>query len=202
MFLQLSSMRSYSQDSVETEEENFSDFSDKEVIYWEQNVKLKWSDFQAEPDSLETYVGLATAATTAQIRIEIDWEGNLPVFRVINRFIKTKSWVKDSLEAGEYGLAHEQLHFDIAEIYARKIRKGITELRAAQNTNINDYEQLIDKLLTERDQYNTLYDKQTAHSMIDFRQQEWQDKIAQELKKNQEYKSVAPPVKHAKSSLH
>lgn len=162
------------------------------VIYWDEDIKLKWSDFQGKPDSLATYVGSATAVTMAQIRSEAYWEDDLPNFKVVNRFVKSKSWVVDSTTSSPFALAHEQLHFDIAEIYTRKIRKGVAELRKSGNSDMDDYVGLIQKLMDARNKENALYDRETAHSIIDFKQEEWNEKIAKELKKLKEYKSIAP----------
>lgn len=150
-------------------------------VCWAEGLKLNWNDFRGVPDStVGTYMGVkAQASTHAEIIAQGYWDSNLPNFKVANRFIRSHSWVTDTTR--EIGLVHERLHFDIAELYARKMRQGIHELRKKKISDVNVYTDLINTYLGELKERNRKYDLETGHSVVDLKQQEWNLEIKREL---------------------
>ncbi len=157
------------------------------IIYWNKQTKLTWKDFHGiRPEhELTDYGTEAMAASAVEISYPAMILGKSISFKVYCRFVKDKSWTKDTIS--KKLLAHEQLHFDIGELYARKIRQKIYLLEGQGVKNYDTYKQDIDKLLEERDSTDIKYDKETLHGAIDFAQQEWNEKIAKELEKLKEY---------------
>ena len=150
-------------------------------ICWTEEIKLRWSDFQGIPDS--TSSGLAGCASTLEA-IGF-WDNGLPNFKVTNCFNKIHSWAKDT--ASNDLLKHEQLHFDIAEIHARKLRKTIDSLRFVNVDDMNVYSDRIEYILDLRDSVNIQYDTETAHSIYRLKQKEWEEKITNLLKELDDY---------------
>ncbi|MCO6357614.1 DUF922 domain-containing protein [Roseivirga pacifica] len=158
-----------------------------DYICWSEERRLEWEDFQGPLDSIMTYLGvLGTAGTASEIRVTPYFDGQHFNYEVRNVFNKKRSWtiVYDSLH-----LSHEQLHFDISELYARKIRllleKGKLEGLA--------HEELVDgvkRLLGDLNQYQNTYDRSTAHGTIDFMEEEWNEKIKNELEELKDYAST------------
>jgi hypothetical protein len=75
------------------------------------------------------------------------------------------------------------LHFDLTELFARKIRQKI---QSFQNEGINDidiYENMIDSLLNQYESYQIEYDHDTMGGNIKEKQAEWNDGILQLLNK-------------------
>lgn len=97
------------------------------AIIWAKNV-LTWDDYQ-EKDIIGNH---ALARTTSTIRLEISAstyetpKGMAVIVKVFALMLPAQSFVKKG-EAKKEVLAHEQMHFDIAELWARKIRKEISE---------------------------------------------------------------------------
>jgi hypothetical protein len=149
-----------------------------DFICWTENLKLVWSDFQGIPDTAGIFVD-KKAATAYQIRKYQYLDSGLPNYRITTLFFTKKSWTRDTLSA--LLLSHEQLHFDIAELYSRKIRKGIQELRQKRVREDSQYLALIDLMLAELDKYHNEYDKKTWNGAIDFLQEEWNAKVKKEL---------------------
>lgn len=96
-------------------------------------------------------------------------------------------------------LAHEQKHFDIVELYARKLRKQIKE------TKFTSYEDLKEKVETlydandkAMDKYQDLYDEETDGSMNGDKQREWQAKIMKEIKALDAYKETVLQISFTK----
>ena len=161
--------------------EIFSQKTNDSVLYWNDARHLRCKDFKgAIPDS-------ATYSARSAIMISTNgyWNKGLPDYKVINKFYPYKAWKKDTLS--DNLLQHEQIHFDIAEISARKIRKEITELRQAGEEEPSIYKQHINKLLDDYYARDTEYDKETQHGLNDKKQQEWNKKTAKELEELEEY---------------
>jgi len=151
------------------------------IIYWEKNI-LKWTDFKGEiPDS----IGYQVALSFIEFKTNAHWEQGMPEYQIFAVFNKYKSWSTDTSVAI---LEHEQLHFDISELYARKIRKAMFELREKADTCVNDYMRALTILVKECNETNEKYDTETAHGIYKKKQKEWDKKIAKRLYELKHYK--------------
>src|SRR6187551_3093993 len=104
-------------------------------ILWSSKRKLTWDDFKgAVPDTTEPFV---SAISACSIKLQYENIDSLMInYKIENYFVKSKSWtISDDVKL----LAHEQLHFDISELYARKIRKSFDSLRVKKNNNLGAY---------------------------------------------------------------
>jgi predicted secreted Zn-dependent protease len=99
-----------------------------------------------------------------------------------------KSWTKTSSDTI---LTHEKRHFDITEIYARKLRKAFKEKRFSQSTLNKESKALFNSINKELNKQQVLYDKETNHSINRQQQLNWESKIEKELNALSEYKSIA-----------
>ena len=149
-------------------------------ICWTSGVKLKWSDFLAEPDTTTQWYAICPAAIKAQGF----WDG-LPNFDVSNCFMKKIAWTRDTTSIK--GLEHEQLHFDIAEIHARRMRKAVDSLRNEGIKTFDPYSQIVQALLARRNKIDSLYDKESEHSINIVAQDRWKEEIENELKQLEDY---------------
>ena len=145
------------------------------IIYWNTSVKLCWQDFKGRvPDSTEYDV--------AKSYIEIFTKGErsfgLPNYRIYPTFNRYKSWSKDTTI---FILSHEQGHFDIGELYARKMRRSILGLREKGVESIDEYLKILYLYNDECIKFNDQYDTETAHGVYKSKQIEWSKKIAKEL---------------------
>jgi len=150
-------------------------------IFWNENYKLKWSDFQANPPSVDQEWN---AVCAHKILVKGLWDG-LPNFIVFNTFLKEKSWANDTTSS--HLLAHEQLHFDISEIYARKIRQTVDSLREVGYKKFEPYNEKIKTLLETSNKMHKCFDKETSHGVLIFEQEKWQEKVNKELEVLSEY---------------
>jgi len=163
-------------------------------ICWSNDKKLKWSDFRFILDSLWTS-GKTKAACASRIEHFLSREKNGPPnFQISNIFDKSQSWTSDTTKT--LLLSHEQLHFDVSELFARKMRKGIQELRTKKITDRNQYEALISQTLRELNNYQDEYDKGTFHGAIDIIQYEWEKKVKIELDRLNDYASTLKDCRH------
>lgn len=148
--------------------------TDLDLLLWNEFYKLQWDDFQGGPDK----GSLGDAGTAVQIKAKpylVKKEIRYDVEALFNR---RKSWVRDTSPSL---LAHEQLHFDIAELYARKIRKKIRELQKQRVKDIRTFNNEIQALLLESNEVDERYDLETLHGALSRKQAHWSARVKQEL---------------------
>jgi hypothetical protein len=139
----------------------------KDNVYWDKNRPLKWSDFKGKVPQKKT-VGVASMCYNISFFI-------LPnnSIQVKNCFIKSKSWVKEGF-MNEKNLVHEQYHFNLAEVYARKMREEMSKINFPSTKNVQD---VFNKYAEEHEIQQSLYDKETFHSQNHNAQIRWQNEI-------------------------
>ncbi|MGX7666541.1 hypothetical protein [Flavobacterium pedocola] len=149
-------------------------------ILWDSNRKLVWEDFKGNVDTSMPN----TEALTASI-IEVTasyYENEIPKFNISSYFIKSQSWTTTN---SVFTLEHEQLHFDITEIFARKIRKEFEILYTKKCTDISKYEEVHSRLGALCKKYQNDYDKAVYSN--DTAQKIWSQKVAGELFRLKKY---------------
>jgi predicted secreted Zn-dependent protease len=147
----------------------------QDIIVWSGDTKLTWADFTGKADSGSPFV--AVTVSGIQYKFRSDSRGmSDSVFAV---FYKAESWVKGSTATT---LAHEQGHFDITEVYARRMRKRLEEFVPRRGSLARQLESLYEEVERERDVEEDLYDRQTGHGSFAVRQTEWAARIQKELK--------------------
>jgi hypothetical protein len=157
-------------------------------IHWRCNYKLQWSDFKGMPPAETSW----NAVCGSHIKAKGYRDGKLPNFRVTNYFVRSESWSKDTTSISL--LEHERLHFDISEIFARKIRHAVDSLRRKGEANVKAYSKVIDSWLVVWDAWTETYDEETSHGLRSSRHAEWVIKIRKELNVLEKYATKCPPT--------
>jgi len=160
---------------------SFAQSKNEELLDWSASRKLTWNDYKASPDPNSD----AAASTTSYLAIEYNISSSSFGYKIQSRFSKTRSW---GLHKTAYILSHEQGHFDIAEIFARKLNKEMSEYKFNKRTYQQDLNKIYNKILDEKEKMQNDYDKETNHSIKKEEQAEWLKKIAKML---EEYKDFA-----------
>ena len=152
-------------------------------IVWDENQHLEWTDYKGK-------VPLSTmAATTAcKITLDISCYDDRVTYKVKAMMVPEQSWVKKSL-ANANLLDHERLHFAIAELYARKIRKDFASIRTDCH-HLQVYDVIMKKYIKEMNSIQYQYDVETEHGTKDSMYPQWQSKIYDELSKFKDYGSL------------
>lgn len=141
-----------------------------DVVKWSADRKLAWKDYLAKPDPSNG----AAAITSTYIGIQNSYTDKSFSYTISSGFIKNKSWVRVQ---DDHVLKHEQGHFDITEIYARKLFKALREYRFNRNTVEKDVDKIYDDVLKEKDEMQRQYDRETDFSRDKEKQREWLKKI-------------------------
>lgn len=146
----------------------------EQFIEWSSSKKLTWDDYLASPSSLSD----AAAITSTALGIEYHLRNNILAYKITCRFSKTRSWGKYKTN---YILQHEQGHFDITEIFARKLAKEIKQYKFDPRKYQEDLGKIYKKVMDEKEEYQNKYDAETDFSRNKEKQAEWLKKIDDEL---------------------
>ena len=159
----------------------------EERIAWSPTNRLTWADFKALPD-----YEVPWAATTSS-GISFGFSGNIKGGEVTYTaevecyFYPTNSWYKKEL-ATEHLLAHEQIHFDISEIHARKLRRRIASFDFTEDLR-NEMNGLYEMTNAEMKQMQEQYDQETKFSLDQAAQERWAYLVEIRLKALKAYRS-------------
>jgi predicted secreted Zn-dependent protease len=74
---------------------------------------------------------------------------------VKNYFHRDQSWM---MVKNAYVLQHEQIHFNISELYARKIRKSADSLARKNVTNLQTYRNIVEHWEKKKQKANDQFD--------------------------------------------
>jgi hypothetical protein len=163
-------------------EQGHCQINEDSFIIWSPHYKLKIVDFKDNPKTLSKY-GVASTACGFDSYRDV-FESRIEIF-VFNTFSRYKSARKyDSLT--EYDINHEQRHFDLYEIYVRKLRALVIK-----NYKSGISSELFTKLKFQYQRkanyFNDIYDKETRHGDDWRKQAEWNKKIDKWLKELDKY---------------
>ena len=152
-----------------------------EAIAWSPKRPLTWADFRGTPPAstsaaAETAYTLFHGAQCTRSRFE---------FLVVAAFRPKDSWVRqavlkspaDSVRA----LRHEQTHFDIAELHARRMRRYFSEMMAPCKVPTDQLASMAERFIRDERGAQEKYDDETNHSRDAARQTLWDKDIASQL---------------------
>ena len=159
---------------------NFAQNKNEELIDWNVANRLTWSDYKGSPDPNSG----AAATTTSYLGIEYNFRNNTVTYKIVCRFSKNKSW---GLYKTDHILSHEQGHFDITEIFARKLNKETAGYKFNKSSYQKDLQKIYDDIVKEKEKFQNQYDKETDFSRNKEKQAEWLKKIQEKLEDYKDY---------------
>jgi hypothetical protein len=160
----------------------------EQFIEWSPVKRLTWDDYLARPASSSE----AAAITSTALGVEYHLKNNTLSYTITCRFSKTHSWGRHKTD---YILQHEQGHFDITELFARKLAKELREYKFNPHKYQDDVGKIYKKLMDEKEEYQNKYDKDTDFSRNKDKQVEWLEKIKDELDELDEYANYGSSIK-------
>lgn len=174
-----------------------------EEIQWSATRPLAWNDFQGgvPANARSERVASTTAALSWSYEYRLEWSRTACRFRIVGFetravFDPATSWVRSG-HATSAVLAHEQGHFDIAEIFNRRFAieaeavlgsprecTGRSERRAselARRESAQILESLFDSVWKRYQDHQERYDRETQHGIDVMAQTRWTETIDFEL---------------------
>jgi hypothetical protein len=159
-----------------------------EKIYWKAGEKLTWNDFNAMPDDSHPFAAITFSGMSYGFSAEVVNKEVKVNYEVDCFFIPNKSWVKNEYNSDSELLLHEQLHFDITELYAREFRARLSKMIFTENVK-QEIRGLYNIITKERVALQNKYDLETDHSTNKLAQKQWGLKIESELQKRIDFAS-------------
>jgi hypothetical protein len=169
-------------------------------IVWQADRPLVWNDFQGRvrDNGNERRVASTTASLGWTYGYEVEWSDASCAYRITDIlssavFLTAESWAKPDHRTPDV-LAHEQAHFDIAEIYRRAFesetrpfvgvrssctgqsRKRVTRFIASEiEARLGA---VYESIWAEFNATQERYDAETEHGVAAQRQEQWIGRIA------------------------
>ena len=172
-------------------------------ICWQEGRLLTLADFRAKnfPKSAPFNPNsMGALSATSSYFTPVITASNAHVYLVYAIFIPDSSWVntkrvRTAAERAET-LAHEQIHFDLSELTARKLRQRIAQgIEAGEDLDGPYVSQDIARIQQEEKSLNDEFDQETVHTGGRGREapvhKRWQQRIRRELAARAAYKSTA-----------
>jgi Bacterial protein of unknown function (DUF922) len=148
---------------------------------WSATRRLTWSDFRGRPPG----GGEEVAKTAYALFYAWKCRGNAFDFRVIAAFRPRQSWVKavalKDTVLRRSALGHEQTHFDLAEVHARRMRQYFGALADACRKPDRALTGLARRLIVEEKAEQQRYDAETNHGLRWDQQAAWTAEVARRL---------------------
>lgn len=158
---------------------------EQEKLAWKENSLLSWEDFKAAPKSTSPFSANTNSGMSYSWNYSTATGKPILEHKVVSNFYPGLSWVKQ-LEHPDYLLAHEQVHFDITELHARKLRKRLDTYQISRSVK-QDLKRIYNQVEAERVAMQHQFDKETSHSERKIEEQRWRNFVAQELEKLSDY---------------
>ena len=157
---------------------SFKKVSAQDTLYWSSGYKLTPKDFRGKPDTTAFYPSISVCG----IKYIGHAKKNAVQTEASGIFIRPKSWAVIA-EDDSLWLIHEQVNFDMAELFARKLRKSFSEYTFRYLTVQQDLDSLYDMNHDEMNKMHASYEKETNHGIDESAQSIRNHKIKLELEK-------------------
>jgi len=160
-----------------------------ELKPWHANYNLTWQDFKGDAN-----YNIKSAASTASgiyFRYSLQQKNKKDIgfnTEVVAYFYPEKSWCKKGVVT-KHILNHEQIHFDITELFSRKFRQRLAHVKPQKNTK-KVLNKLYATIRQELQSMQNLYDTETNHSINKVQQAKWNVFVEKALNKLDNYKST------------
>ncbi len=159
----------------------------EEKLEWGADRQLTWRDFKGEPEKSKEFVATTNSGVSLAFSSQTKNKITTYTTAVTTFFYPHSSWYRPG-NVSAYILKHEQTHFDISEIFARKLRKTLKEL----DQNDPEFKNLVQKAFNdneyERVLFQSTFDVETDHSNYPDQEREWEQKVIDLLKELDAYK--------------
>ena len=141
---------------------------------WDEKKPLNWEDFKGIPFPF----GPFDAAVNSRVYVEFDSASmKYTAYAAQN---DVHSWTR--YKTDDNLLKHEQYHFNVTEIFARKLNKYLSE----NNLTPEGVEEKLTEINQELSVFQDQYDAETDHNLLQSKQDYWEFKIDSAL---HEYKT-------------
>ena len=145
-------------------------------ILWGEEP-LTWGNFEGTPDPASSFDANTSSGLSYSWSLKKDISGTHFVYHVESYFLPAGSWVKPNKKS-ELLLAHEQLHFDITEVFARQLRQKLRDFDPDRSRDIKqELRKFYEEIERERALLQEKFDRDTRHGQDEAAQLRWRKHI-------------------------
>jgi hypothetical protein len=149
---------------------------------WAARRPLTWADFRGVPPSESGIVAAETAYTLIH---GTRCAGDRFEFLVVAAFRPQQSWVRHAIlrtpADSARALRHEQTHFDLTEVHARRLRRYYAEVIAPCRISTSDLSSVADRIARDEKAAQAEYDAETENGRNAAIQARWDKDVAAQL---------------------
>jgi hypothetical protein len=149
------------------------------AVPWSASRRLAWTDFRADAPAAE---GPESALTAYSLLYGLRCERGKLDIRVVAAFLPEKSWVKRDMlrraDDSRQALQHEQTHFDLSEVHARRMRKYFPSMYDPCGRRDSSLTSLAEGFVEQESAAQALYDQETDHGRKPVAQRRWDASVA------------------------
>ena len=161
-------------------------YGQENFIRWNDKEPLQWEDFGGKIKD----TSWLDAECFAEIRYNYQFKSLKDFqFDVFANFDKNTSWIRKESQS-EALLKHEQLHFDIAELYSLRIKEIFENYRYTKNF-ISEIQLIFNNKKQEYLSMQQQYDEETEHSINKKKQKEWEASVTDALRQMKSKQQIA-----------
>ena len=157
--------------------------SHQDTVYYNSLRPLVWEDFSDKPKPGSRFNAAIFASFSIQGKSVVESGSIVQTVEFDVYMLPDQSWVRNP---SEYGLNHEQRHFDVVRIVADRLIHKLKNIELDPDryeASIND---AYFDAYREMNRLQDIYDKQTRHGMDTFVQEKWNNWIDEGLSGNWE----------------
>lgn len=164
-----------------------SNFENDSILLWNSKRKINLKDFTSE-NKTHDYKQAVAVIVPSLILFPLEiYENEIYDVKIVAIMYKNKSWY-NSIE--DYVLLHEQGHFDITEIFARKFRKKMAEVKVSEiKIDVVFLTNLFNSNDIEHWDFQFQYESETQRGTNYKMQQIWNEKIKKMLEELKDFES-------------
>jgi hypothetical protein len=157
------------------------DMTARGAVSWSSSRRLRWADF----DGAAPAANGEGALTAYSIFYGVQCTGERFQFLALAGFLPHDSWVRPEVLAdkgqGDRTLRHEQTHFDLTEVFTRRLRKAFSDLYQPCRRPDGDLDALASQYIRQEKAEQQRYDTETRHGLDATAQAAWDRQVASDL---------------------
>lgn len=147
------------------------------LIFWNTRLDFNWNMYTAKAKKTDT--GLAYTCVDIQLNCTPVGQQAQANFLVV--MVANKSWQKYGTSGSIGNLIHEKVHFNIAELYARKMRKECHDMQIKGMLTTAAATTIYQALKVSMQAYQLKYEQETQAGKATENQQKWNLSISSQL---------------------
>ena len=163
-----------------TGDDTFANRSQGDTILWSKDYRLSWKDFKGKDASNSPFSAQSNCIYTLKTIPSFSNDTMHITILLHPCFTRGASWVHlDALQ--DSLLMHEQLHFDLCELFGRKFREKLDRANFSFLEYGGEINELFNQHWTEYRNSQNQYDEETQHGIIRDQQNAWMEQVRKEL---------------------